>query len=140
MILAVDFGERRIGLALSDPLSIIARPYRTLDTRETPDPFKAIADIVRLENAGRVLVGYPYRLNGSAGTKAGAVDRFIARLETVLGDVPVERVDERYSSVEAQEILNKKNRKRRGGKAAIDRFAAAVFLQDYLNERAGKAV
>jgi putative Holliday junction resolvase len=139
VILAVDFGERRIGLALSDPLAIVARPYRTLDTRETPDPFKAIADIVRLENAGRVLVGYPYRLNGSAGTKAKAVDRFIDRLEAVLGNVPVERVDERYSSVEAQEILNKRKQKRRGNKADVDRFAAAVFLQDYLNERTGKA-
>jgi putative Holliday junction resolvase len=133
IILAVDFGERRIGLAVSDPSCIIARPYRTLDTLKDKNPFITISDIVKKENIGLVLVGYPYHTNGSISAKAKTVDGFIQKLAAQLPGIPVQHTDERYSSVDAKEIIMQKKRKKRGDKKTIDRFAAALFLQEFLD-------
>ena len=137
IILAVDFGERRMGLAVSDPSYIIARPYCTLDTLKDKNPIEAIKRIVKKEDVGLIIVGYPYHTNGSISEKARVVDDFIKKLKTKLSRIPIKRTDERYSSVEAKEILGKKKGKKISDKKAIDRIAAAVFLQDYLNEHQG---
>jgi len=136
-VVAVDFGERRIGIAISDPNRILATPWGTLDTRKTPDPFAAIAALVNESGADRILVGYPLHLDGRVSEKAKTVDAFIARLAERVPGVPVERADERYSSVEAAGVIRRKKKTKRGGKEAVDRIAAAIILQEYLDGHPG---
>jgi len=135
-VLAIDFGERRIGIALSDPANIIASPFCTIDTRSIADPIAKIASIIQDEDAGSVVVGYPYHNSGAAGDKAGAIDGLIEALQHAVGpSIRIVRIDEGYSSVAAQEILKKQGKNTRENKDAVDRIAAALFLQDYLNEK-----
>ena len=137
-ILAVDFGERRLGIALSDPANILASPYCTLDTRKDGDPVEAIARIAFQESAGLVLVGIPLDADGGMSEKAGAVEAFAGRLARALPGLKIEKADERYTSVEAKGYLMQRKRKKRRDKKIIDRMAAAVLLQDYLDERKGR--
>jgi putative Holliday junction resolvase len=140
-ILGLDFGERRIGVALSDAGKSLAAGLTTIDCRKRPDYLEALAEIVREENVEAIVVGYPLRTDGlaPAGAKTEAVDAFIAALEKRFG-LPVHREDESHTSQLAKDSLQargKKRRRPRGGwaqaKAEIDRVAACYILQDYLD-------
>ncbi len=147
-VMGLDFGERRIGIALSDPSRLIASGYSTIDRRKTPDYLKALEAIIREEDVAHIVVGYPLRTDGRKlpGDKTEAVDAFIAELEARFG-LPTDREDEAYTSSLAQEVLrqrgglrhNRQNKhKREEDKSAIDRVAACFILQDWL-DRQGKA-
>ncbi|HLP40097.1 MAG TPA: Holliday junction resolvase RuvX [Fibrobacteria bacterium] len=146
-ILGLDFGERRIGVALSDTGKELATGLMTIDCRAVSDPLDVLAGVIREERVESIVVGYPLRTDGREvpGGKTEAVNAFIARLETRFG-LPVFREDEAFTSQLAAESLKargggrrKKGRGRRGGyaaeKAAIDRVAACYILQDYLDRR-----
>lgn len=136
-VLAVDFGERRLGIALSDPANILASPYCTLDTRKDGDPVESIARIAFQESVGLVLVGIPLDADGGMGEKAKVVEAFTGRLAEALPGLKIEKADERYTTAEAKGFLMQRKRKKRTDKKIIDRMAAAVLLQDYLDERKG---
>lgn len=140
-VLGLDFGERRIGVALSDAGKSLATGLTTIDCRKRPDYLEALAEIIHEENVEAIVVGYPLRTDGlaPAGSKTEAVDAFIAELEKRFG-LPVYREDESHTSQLAKNSLRargKKNRRPRGGwaqaKAEIDRVAACYILQDYLD-------
>jgi len=134
-VIALDVGERRIGVAVSDPLGIVAR---TLGVVERVSDAQAIEEIVRLvreHEVGRVLVGHPRSLRGELGPQARQVETFAALLEEAL-DVPVELWDERLSTVTAERILSERGIRAREQKEHIDAVAAAVILQDYLDAQA----
>lgn len=148
-ILGLDFGERRIGVALSDSGKLMANGLMTIDCKVTADPMKVLAEIIREERVEAIVVGYPVRTDGKVlpGGKTEAVDAFIAALETRF-NLPVHREDESFTSQLAAESLRqrsgrpnrKRKRGRRGGgfqadKAAIDRVAACYILQDHLDRR-----
>ena len=137
--MAIDYGERRLGLALCDEACILATPYRTIDTRQETDPVAAITETVGDENIGLILIGYPLHLDGRVSEKAVAVDAFIRKLSDALPGMKIDRADEAYTSVQAAGFLaqRKKNRRKRPDKAAIDRLAAAILLQEYLDENPG---
>lgn len=137
-ILAVDYGERRTGLALSDPSNILASPFRTLDSKTDGPPAQNIARIAVEEEVGLVLVGYPLHSDGSVGAMAAAVDRFIGELTELMPGMRIEKADEGYTSSEAEGLLMQRKRSRRGDKKSVDRMAAAILLQDYLNDPAAK--
>ena len=137
-ILAVDFGERRLGIALSDPAGILASPYCTLDTRKDGDPVRAVARIADKESAGVIVVGMPLHADGAVSPMALKVEAFITRLSAALPGARIERADERYTSAEAEGHLMLRKRKKRRDKGAVDRMAAAVLLQDYLDEKREK--
>jgi putative holliday junction resolvase len=144
-ILGLDFGERRIGVALSDIGKTLATGLTTLDCRQNPDYLAALADIIREEEVEAIVVGYPLRTDGKqvAGAKTEAVDAFIAKLEARFG-LPVHREDESFTSQLASQSLQvrraqgakkKKGRRDHGrDKAEIDRVAACFILQDFLDE------
>ena len=134
-ILALDVGEKRIGIAISDPLGILARPLQTLLRESREEDLAAIAALVTEYDVGLVVVGDPLSLNGTEGPQA----RRVARFAHLLTDGLLVRVvswDERYSTMAANEIL-RRNRKpsRRDGcaRGEIDAVAAAVILQSYLD-------
>lgn len=144
-ILGLDFGERRIGVALSDTGKTLATGLTTLDCRENPRWLGALRDIIREEDVESIVVGYPLRTDGKvmAGGKTEAVDAFIAKLEEAFG-LPVHREDESWtSSLAAASLKDRGGGKRKSGrgnrqkaKAEIDRVAACYILQDYLDRRA----
>ncbi len=137
-ILALDVGERHVGVAISDPTALIARPLLTLEHTSDEEDFAAVAALVAEHNVTLVVVGMPISLDGTAGPQAQRVARYVQGLSEQLS-VPVVAWDERYSTTRADEIL-RQNRKERAKRRArsdgeIDAIAAAVILQDYLNNR-----
>ena len=144
-ILGLDFGERRIGVALSDPGKTLASGLTTLDTRANPGWLEALGDIIREEDVEAIVVGYPVRTDGKtvAGGKTEAVDAFIAKLEAAFR-LPVHREDESFTSSMAAASLKARSggkrktgkalaRERQRAKAEIDRVAACYILQDWLD-------
>ena len=133
-ILAVDFGLERIGLAVSDPTATIAYPYGHIAERDKGRQTARVIEVVGELSAQRVVVGMPYELDGAVGPMAQIAEKFAAKLERVL-DVPVVRWDERFTSVEADELLRDLPRKRgkRRERGDRDAMAACVLLRDYLD-------
>jgi putative holliday junction resolvase len=134
-ILAIDYGERRIGLAISDELQMTARPLATIDRAPKQKSFARIVQIVSEQEVERVIVGLPLRLDGTAGDAAARVEKFIATLRGLL-ECPVEAWDERLTSVEAEERMRELGLNFAQRKDRVDQFAAMIILEDYL---AGKA-
>lgn len=142
-ILAIDYGRRRIGLAISDLLGLTSQPLQTLERTNRRNDLRRLREIVRRHEVRRVVIGHPLHLDGSAGEMAAEVARFAARIERELR-LPVELVDERLSSWEAEQILaggeevsSKQGAigSRRPGRQRaeeVDQVAAAVILRDYL--------
>ena len=135
-ILAIDYGERRIGVAVCDELGMTAQGVATITRKNREADLAAIADLVRRYGVERVVVGYPLRLDGSEGIQCEKINRFIRRLEARLS-LPVTRWDETLSTCEAEELLRQGGvppEKRRG---VVDRIAASIILQRYLDAQAG---
>ena len=127
-VLALDVGERRIGVAISET-GILATPHGVIHRRSKAQDFAAVARMVTELGAERVVVGLPLSLSGDVGPQARRVMRYAQALAQAL-PVPVELYDERYSTVTADELLAEGGRKRR--RTPIDAAAAAVILQEYL--------
>lgn len=133
-ILGIDYGERRIGLALSDELGLTAQPLGTLVRTNRRNDLRRLREIVRRHAVRRIVVGHPLTLAGTAGEMAAEIGRFAARIERELG-LPVELSDERLSSWEAEQVLTLTRagrRRQRAGRPVLDQVAAAVILRDYL--------
>lgn len=134
-VLALDVGERRIGVAVSDPTGILARPLTTIVRASRQADFQAIAALVEEHAIERVIVGLPLSLDGTEGPQARQTRRYGERLAAAL-EVPIEYWDERYSSAVAGDILREKGRQRRQVRGELDAAAAAVILQSYLDAEA----
>jgi len=130
-VLAIDYGRKRVGLALSDEMRLTARPAETLVRTNRRDDVRRLRDVVRKNGVRQIVVGYPVRLDGSAGEMAEEAARFAKRIQKELG-LPVEMVDERLSSWKAEETLAATEGTRKKGETGFDAVAAAVILRDYL--------
>jgi putative Holliday junction resolvase len=133
-LLALDVGDARIGVALSDETGTLASGLVTLKAVGPRKDAQAVAALVRGHGAAEVVVGLPLRLDGSLGSQGERVLAFVERLRRVLR-VPVVTRDERLTSVAADERLAEAGVKRRDRKARIDQAAAALILQEHLDER-----
>jgi len=129
-VLALDPGERRTGLALSDPTGVLATPLRTHDRRTDGSLLELVAEVCAEHGVERVLVGHPLTQNGERGGAALHAESLAQRLARHLG-LPVELVDERYTSQEADRVLAG----RRAPKGRRDAVAAAFLLQGWLESR-----
>jgi putative Holliday junction resolvase len=135
--LGVDLGERRIGLALSDPSRTVASPHDVL--RRSGDPAvdrRAIVDVARESNAGVIVVGLPLSLSGKTGPAARAALAEVEALRAISGEIEVVVHDERLTTVTAERALIEGRVRRDARRQVIDKVAAAVMLQSWL-ERAG---
>ncbi len=136
-ILAIDYGRVRLGLALSDGLALTAQPLVVLKRTNRRVDLARLREICRLHSVKRLVVGWPLRLDGTSGDMAAEAARFAERLRKNLG-LPVDLVDERLSSWEADELIRETSglRKRSGKlKKPADDVAAAIILRDYLSRR-----
>jgi len=136
-VLGVDFGSRRVGVAVSDPSRTLARPLTTLSVRSEGDAVAQLAALIaelvaEPDGLSAVVVGLPASLDGSPNDATGRVSRFVERLKAQSA-IPVHTEDERLSSREAESRLALRERDWRKRKAALDAAAAAVVLQDYLD-------
>lgn len=128
-VLAIDYGRRRMGLAVSDGLGLTARPLETLERQGRAEDLRRLREIVHKHEVRSIVVGHPLRMDGTAGDMADEAERFARRVEQALG-MPVELVDERLTSWAADEWLAEHPEMGRGhGK---DEIAAAILLQEYL--------
>jgi len=130
-ILGIDFGERRIGLALSDPLGIIAQPFLTFDTQKDGDIFKKIEELIEEKNIEKIILGMPRNMDGTIGEKGKVVQEFSQKLSIRL-KMPIILRDERLSSVESLRILRDAGAKLHKYKKSVDKLSAALILQGYL--------
>ena len=130
-ILAIDFGERRIGLALSDPLGITAQGLPTIDTRKIKDVFGFIGNLVTEKGVDKLVVGMPRNMNGSIGPKGEKVERFMQKLARKT-EVDIVAWDERLTSVQSLRSMREMGIKQRK-KEVTDRISATLILQSYLD-------
>tara|TARA_Y100001958_G_C20691546_1_gene201734 strand:- start:12 stop:416 length:405 start_codon:yes stop_codon:yes gene_type:complete len=130
--LGIDYGDTRIGIALSDPLQIITKPYITL--KNNSDFFVKLESIVNEKGVKTIVVGYPYGMKGQITKQTEKVDLFIDRLKQNI-DIDVIKVDERLSSKSAENLLKKQGFKIGHNKSMIDDTSAAIILQEYLDSK-----
>jgi len=131
-VLGLDHGTRRIGVALSDPLRLTARPLCVLDADEGLED--ELRRLVAEHDVELIVVGLPVGLNGTEGAAAAAAREFAARVASIV-ETPIELYDERFSTVTAERTLIEAGMRRERRRGTRDRVAAAVFLQAYLDGR-----
>jgi putative Holliday junction resolvase len=130
-IMAVDYGTKRVGLAVSDPLQIIATG---LDTISTPDIFTYLKKYLAEEEVEVLVVGMPLHLDGNPAQIADKVNQFINRFQKLFPNIKVETRDERFTSEDAKLVIRQSGakKKKRRDKALVDKVAAVLILQDYM--------
>ncbi len=138
-VLAVDLGSRRIGLAVSDPTGTLASPYEVLQRSGDRDlDRRKILETAEELGAERILVGLPLSLDGSVGPAAREAQEEIAEL-AALTSLPVEAYDERLTTVLAERLLSARGVRSKARRAVVDKAAAAVMLQAWLDARRGRS-
>lgn len=133
-ILAIDYGKKRVGLAVTDPLQMIANKLTTVSSHEI---FDFLKDYFQKENVERVVIGYPLQMNNEASEAVLYINPFLKRFQKLYPDMPIEQVDERFTSRMAFQTmidagLKKKDRQ---NKATIDAVSATIILQSYLEQK-----
>jgi len=132
-VLAIDYGSRRIGLAKSDPTGLIASPIGTLEVKSRREALVRLQKVIEEMTPSAVVVGYPLLASGDKSDKCFEIDRFIAQLAQRYPG-PIHRVDEAHSSVEAHRIIHAHGKRVGRQKKRIDKLAAVIILQRYLDE------
>ena len=130
-VLALDVGEKRIGVALCDETQTLARPLLTLERVSKKEDFARLAALCSEHAIEKVIVGLPKTLRGEDGPQAQRVRRYTAELQAAL-NLPIEFWDERFSTIEARDLMAAAGRKL-SSKGEIDAIAATVILQEYLD-------
>ncbi len=131
--LALDVGDRRIGVAVSDPTGLIARPLAIITRKNEPSDIQAVTELAREYGAGQIIVGLPLSLDGRLGLQAEKVRLFASALAAALV-IPIELRDERFSTITAREHRLESGAGKKKRRAPDDDAAAAVILQNYLDE------
>ena len=136
-VLGLDLSDARIGVAVSDPDRRLAIPVGTMHVGQPPGELKAIAALVGEHEVTQVVVGHPLAMSGGSGARASQAEAFADALRGILS-VPVAMQDERLSTVEAERSLREAGVRGRDRRAVVDRTAAAVILQAWLDAHAGE--
>jgi putative Holliday junction resolvase len=133
-ILSIDYGKKRTGLAVTDPLQLIAGGLATVSTSELFDYLKAY---VEREQVERIVIGEPRQPNGQPSENLPRVQQFVNRWRKAMPQIPIELYDERFTSVLAHQamIVGGLKKKARQDKALVDEISATIILQDYMRSR-----
>src|SRR5580765_4645864 len=134
-ILAIDHGSKRIGIAISDELKMIAQPLEFIPAEPFADFLQRLKELIHDKEVDLILVGMPRNMNGSYGPAALKVQDFVAVLKGAI-TVPIETWDERLTSAQANRFLIQGNVRRQKRKEKVDQTAAAILLQSYLDSLA----
>lgn len=130
--LGIDFGKKRVGIAVSDPLGLTAQPLEVLDNNKHLIP--KIKDICTEKEVSRIVIGLPKSLSGELNASAQDAIDFSIRLKAKT-EIPIEMYDERFSTSAVQQTFRQTGMSEKKGRSVIDKMAAAVILSDYLNRK-----
>ncbi|HKI72077.1 MAG TPA: Holliday junction resolvase RuvX [Verrucomicrobiae bacterium] len=131
-ILAIDHGTKRMGIALSDELGMIAQPLKFIEAEPFAKFLDRVKEILREKQVELILVGMPRNMDGSYGPAALKVQEFVAVLKDAVA-IPIKTLDERLTSVQAHRFLTEAEVRGRQRKEKVDKSAAAILLQSYLD-------
>lgn len=133
-IIAIDYGKKRTGIAVTDPMQIIANGLTTVPTHELVD---FLLNYVQQEKVERIIIGHPRQMNYEESENMKNIIPFMNRLKKVLPDMPVELVDERFTSVLAHQamLVGGLKKKARQNKALVDEISATIILQSYMESK-----
>ena len=134
-ILAIDHGTKRIGIAVSDELKMIAQPLEYIPAEPFADFLSRLNKLLREKQVEQILVGMPRNMDGSYGPAAAKVQEFVTALRGAI-TAPIRTWDERLTSVQANRLLIQGNVRREKRKEKVDKMAAAILLQSYLDSTA----
>ena len=136
-ILGIDFGEARIGLAISDELGLLAQGLPTFQRNINGNLLSYLKEIIDKNEIGRIVIGFPKMMDGTLGEKAEQVKKFANTLKENF-KIPIDLWDERLSSIQSQRILREMGKKYTRDKGSVDRMSAVLILQNYLDYRKNK--
>ena len=136
-VLSIDYGNKRIGLAVSDPLQIIAKPYETISNESNDQVIKMLNEIIIEKNIGKIIIGLPLTLKGEKSKQTLETLKFVDFVKEKI-NIEVETYDERLSSIQAKNSLVMQGIKTGHNKGDVDQTAAALFLQGYLDGLSSK--
>lgn len=136
-ILGIDMGERRIGLALSDPLGYTAQGLKTIQINNPDEVCDKLIVVINEKKVEKLVFGLPINMNGSMGPQAKKVQEYASKLK-MLTNIPVDFEDERLSSVSAEQVLLMADQSRKKRKKSIDMLSAVIILQSYLDRKDSK--
>ncbi|MBQ1627288.1 MAG: Holliday junction resolvase RuvX [Prevotella sp.] len=133
-ILSIDYGKKRTGLAVTDPLKLIAGGLATVSTSEL---FNYLQDYIKKEQVEKVIIGKPLQTNGEPSENLNRVQQFVNRWKKAVPQIPIEYYDERFTSVLAHRAILDSGigKKARQNKALVDEISATILLQDYMESR-----
>lgn len=133
-ILSIDYGKKRTGLAVTDPLKLIAGGLATVSTSEL---FNYLQDYIKKEQVEKVIIGKPLQTNGEPSENLNRVQQFVNRWKKAVPQIPIEYYDERFTSVLAHRAILDSGigKKARQNKALLDEISATILLQDYMESR-----
>lgn len=134
-ILSIDFGKKRTGLAVTDPMQLIANGLTTIDTK---DLFDFLCSYVKQEEVERIVIGKPTQMDGQPSENLARVENFVGRWRKARPSIPIEYYDERFTSVLAHRAILEsgvKKKVRRENKGLVDAVSATIILQDYMSSK-----
>lgn len=133
-ILSIDYGKKRTGIAVTDPLQLIAGGLATVSTSEL---FDYLRQYIQQEQVERIVIGKPLQTNGEASENLNRVQQFVNRWKKNMPQIPIEYYDERFTSVLAHRAILDSGigKKARQNKALVDEISATILLQDYMESR-----
>ena len=132
-ILGIDYGEKRVGLAISSPVGHIAQGLPTIERMDGKDYLEELADIIEEKEVSEIVVGLPKNMNDTIGEKAEEVLEFVETLKSKFG-LPVHTFDERLTTVRAHRAMTGAKMSKKGKKKRVDMIAAQFILQAYLDQ------
>jgi putative Holliday junction resolvase len=134
-ILGIDYGDARVGVAITDELRITAQGLETIfHNNNDKIVLKRIEEIVNEYKVGTIVIGIPYNLDGSGSKRIEVTEKFIHKLKCRLGKINIEKVDERLTTVQAHKTMNLLNINKKNKKNIVDTIAAVYILETYINK------
>ena len=133
-LMGIDFGDARVGIALSDPLMIMSQGYKTIQNDGTDALYEEIVSIIKEKEVTKIVIGLPKNMDNSQGFRTDATMEFAEKLKTYT-DVEVDFSDERLTTVSAHGFLNEMNVRGKKRKGAVDTLSAALILETYMKKK-----
>lgn len=132
--MGIDFGDARVGIALSDPLMIMSQGYKTINNDGTDSLYEEIVAIIKEKEVRKIVIGLPKNMDNTQGFRTDATMEFAEKLKTYT-DVPIDFSDERLTTVSAHGFLNEMNVRGKKRKGAVDTLSAALILETYMKKK-----
>lgn len=133
-LMGIDFGDARVGIALSDPLMIMSQGYKTIQNDGTDGLYEEIVSIIKEKEVTKIVIGLPKNMDNSQGFRTDATMEFAEKLKTYT-DVEIDFSDERLTTVSAHGFLNEMNVRGKKRKGAVDTLSAALILETYMKKK-----